>query len=367
MKTKRFKSFPKISQFRNTIQAVASRVRYEGKDENNEPIFNPTIPLPKLKFEGTVKIHGTHASIHKYSVNESNDNEYYCQSRNNILNYPHNDNAGFGLFMHNIPIKITNLIFNKVSNDTKLTIYGEWAGQNIQSGVGVARIKKSFFIFKACTYIIDKNGDENRKWIDIRNTFSKKELELLNSHNIYTIYQFPIYQFTIDFANPELIQNELIEVTENIEKNCPIANYFGFPNEVGEGAVYSCITPGWESSDLTFKVKGEKHSVSKVKKLASVDPDKVATVNEFVENTVTENRLEQGFQATKELHSGIDLSPKQMRDFIRWVITDILSEEADTMTFNNLTNKCIGSKVARKSKDWFFIRINNQLNDKMGI
>ena len=133
--------------------------------------------------------------------------------------------------------------------------------------------------------------------------------------------------------------------------------------------VWSCIEEGYYgSSGFWFKTKGTLHSVSKVKKVASVDAEKVKNVIEFVENTVTENRLEQAWQATRELHSGIELlTVKQTGDFIRWVIKDILDEEADTMAENDLSNKCIGGKVATKAKNWFFIRVNNQLNDKMGI
>lgn len=43
-------------------------------------------------------------------------------------------------------------------------------------------------------------------------------------------------------------------------------------------------------------MKGEKHSASKVKTLAAVDPERLVNITEFVEYAVTENRLEQGTQ-----------------------------------------------------------------------
>ena len=57
----------------------------------------------------------------------------------------------------------------------------------------------------------------------------------------------------------------------------------------------------WERTSLTKqkpyhckdKVKGEKHSSSKVKKLASVDVEKLNSIKDFVDYAVTESRLEQ--------------------------------------------------------------------------
>lgn len=57
MRTKVY-SFPEIEQFRNVIQAVKYRAQIIGKDENGVAIFDETLPLPTLKFKGTVKLHG---------------------------------------------------------------------------------------------------------------------------------------------------------------------------------------------------------------------------------------------------------------------------------------------------------------------
>ena len=59
---KRVIRMPSIDQFRNTIYHITRAARFEGIDEDNEPIFN-TNSLPVLKAVGTVKLHGTNASV----------------------------------------------------------------------------------------------------------------------------------------------------------------------------------------------------------------------------------------------------------------------------------------------------------------
>ena len=55
--------FPSIEQFRNVIRHVKSKAQFVGKDENGDPVYDQSIPLPTLQFCGTVKLHGTNAGI----------------------------------------------------------------------------------------------------------------------------------------------------------------------------------------------------------------------------------------------------------------------------------------------------------------
>ena len=56
----------------------------------------------------------------------------------------------------------------------------------------------------------------------------------LSKNNIYNIYDFPTYEIVIDMSNPKLKQNNLIEITNNVEKECPFSNQFGVKG-FGEG------------------------------------------------------------------------------------------------------------------------------------
>jgi len=347
MGTNRFKAFPKIQQFRNIISSVNRRIRYVGvNSETEEPIYNYNIQLPRLKFKATTKLHGSNAGLIKIG------NNYHCQSRQNCLNYPHMDNAEFGLMIHNLGSDVINNMFDTISDCDNISIYGEICGANIQRGVGITGLERMFVIFAIKVECDD--GDKSI-WLDI----SPELFKPFNQYNIYHIGQFPnsTYEVEIDFNNPELASIEFEKLTLVVEKECPVAKYFGVNGGIGEGLVWTCKEEGWSSSDFWFKTKGDKHSVSKVKRVASVNPEKVKNVIEFIENVVTENRLEQAFIATKELHNNIDLSPKQTGDFIRWIINDIFSEESDTMAANGLTDKCVNSKIANKAKNWFFNKL----------
>lgn len=51
-------AFPEIVQFRQAIRSVKSKVQKVGVDANGDAIYDSLKPLPKLKYKGTVKLHG---------------------------------------------------------------------------------------------------------------------------------------------------------------------------------------------------------------------------------------------------------------------------------------------------------------------
>lgn len=123
---------------------------------------------------------------------------------------------------------------------------------------------------------------------------------------------------------------------------------------VGEGVVWSTrLDDGTVSS---FKVKGEKHQSSKVKTLAPVDVEKVNNAIEFVEKVVTISRLQQAAEAMLDRDGeGTPIFDRKFLGvFIKWVSTDVLKEEADTLLASGLTMKDVGGKLSSKSRQWFF-------------
>lgn len=122
---------------------------------------------------------------------------------------------------------------------------------------------------------------------------------------------------------------------------------------IGEGIVWN----GWyKGKYLTFKTKGDKHSVSKVKKVASVDVEKLGNIEEFVEYACTENRFN---QAIGEVFGNEIPVINKMGDLIRWVINDIMSEEMDTMTENELVPKDVNKYISHDTR----IRFIKYLDD----
>jgi hypothetical protein len=316
------KKYPSIEQFRNVIRTVKTNHDYQGKDENGESIYSHNSNYPTLKFKGTVKLHGTNAGVVKYA-----DGKIEFQSRERVLTLD-SDNSGFMNKMHLLDFE---KYFSQLTFTESCAIYGEWCGGNVQKGVAINGLEKMFVIFGV------KTDDE---WIEIPVTFIDEE------NKIFNINQFKTYEVEIDFNNPELIQNKLIELTIEVENECPVGKYFGNIG-IGEGIVFTSL----KYPDLIFKSKGEKHSVSKVKVLNEIDVVAMESINEFIELSVTENRLKQGLQVLKE--NGILIETKSIGEFLRWIVTDVLKEEKDTLETSRLDEKKVKGAIVNKARVWF--------------
>ena len=285
--------------------------------------------MPELSFEGTIKLHGTNAAVIR-----NEDGSIHFQSRERIIT-PLSDNAGFALWASTINWEqIFACIPSAVGS--RVELFGEWCGGNIQQGVALNQLSKRFVIFKA--YV-----DE------IAIAFSYAD----EKSNIFNIRHFPRFNIVIDFERPSAVQNFLVERTLEVEEQCPFAHQFGISG-TGEGIVWSCE----QDPTIMFKTKGEKHSASKVKTLAPVDEELIATMEQFTSDTVTENRLNQGIDFLKA--SGLEISAKSTGDFIRWVFNDIITEEADVIVASQIDPKKLGGIVAKAAKVWFFEQLTKE-------
>lgn len=352
-----FVPFPSIGQFRETLRHINDVVRYKGRDENGEPIFDSNAVLPKLKLTGTVKVHGTNAAITREL-----DGSLTAQSRQKSLIFPL-DNAGFRAFKDKIEKNemAWGLIFQDIERLAKdqgidhtgqlVTLFGEWAGRGIQTNVSVSEVTPFFYMFAA------KVGES---WIDIANLIDFPSLRIFNGES------FGKYEIEVDFNDKTSVaeaQNKMIELTLAVEEKCPVgAAIKALDNapdtiQIGEGVVYTCKDPAW--SGVLFKVKGEKHSHSKVRVLASVDVDKVSSAQAFVEYAVTENRMMRGVDFLKE--SGKEISKKSTGDFVSWLCRDAIKEEMDTIQANGLDTKMIGNMAGTKGRAWFFEYLDKQV------
>lgn len=56
-------SYPKIQQFRNIVANINREISFTGLDEEGNAVYDPSIKKPTLTFKGTVKLHGTNASV----------------------------------------------------------------------------------------------------------------------------------------------------------------------------------------------------------------------------------------------------------------------------------------------------------------
>lgn len=305
-----------IEQFRNCIKEV----EYAFKDTS----------LPTLTFTGSVKLHGTNAGV-ELPANVP-------QSRNNIISVD-SDNMGFAAFHDNRREAFTTL-YTCLGISLPIVVYGEWAGNGIQQTVAISNVPKAFYVFGV--KVITGVEDWEHYWI---RDFSFADL---SEHSIYNLHSFKRYEVTVDFNNPKLVQNLLGSYTREVELECPVAKEFGVSG-VGEGIVWEHITE--DGKLFSFKVKGEKHSSSKVRTLAEADVVKAQSVKEFVDTVLTESRLSQGIYEVFT-STNTDITSEGIGTYIKWVSTDVIKEEKDTLEASGLTIRDVGGLLSKKAKSY---------------
>lgn len=327
-----FRKFASIVQYKDVIKLVRDHAKYNNK------------PLPTLTFEGTVKLHGTNAAVGY----DAKTGEIWAQSRERIIT-PFDDNAEFAKHvLANVDLYRTYL--EQFGSETsEVVLYGEWAGPGIQKAVGISEIEeKAFFPFDLKVFTQTPEQLEVEV-IDVMADRGEGSFHVNSIPRVFRIASFPKWSIDIDFTRPQDFQNQLVELTLAVEEKCPIAEQF-YVNGIGEGIVWHNKETG-----LRFKVKGEKHSASKVKTvkhIAAVDLERMATVAQFVENVVTENRLNQGIDKLGEL--GLEVSLKNLGTFIKWVQGDVLKEEMDVIEASCIEKKELMGKMAEAAKTFFF-------------
>ncbi len=341
--------FPEIGQFREAVASINRSYQYVGQDENGEAMFDPSIKKPTLIARGTCKCHGTNASVcYNY------DDGFWVQSRTNIITVE-KDNAGFAFYAESKKELFIDFIEHIArENDIDLNVYtisifGEWAGQGIQRGVAINNIEKSLFVFGVK---VSKPGDEGFKsyWLPHGNIKSPE-------NRIYNIEDFQTFEIEIDFSKPQLAQNEIIEMTKQVEEECPVAKHFGHSG-IGEGIVFAI---NFKGNNLSFKSKGEKHSKSKVKTLKKVDNEKLQKIMDVADQVTPIWRLEQMMFETFDLNNGGTIDRAKLGDYIRAVIKDVMKEEMDVIAAANLEPKDVNKNISIIARDYFFEWERNDL------
>lgn len=327
-----FSPYPSILQFRHVIKYVTYHPRNDYK----------------IDYIGTVKLHGTHTDL----VQDENNN-IIVQSRNRIVT-PESDNLGFAAFVEQLSDiqELFNNIRETLGKDVKhIMVCGEWCGKGIQKGVALAKVPPMWVIFD-----IKVDG----KWMNM-NEFSHIHD---NKQNIYNILQFKTWKLTIDFKDYEKVQDDMIEITNQVEQECPVGLHFGVQNGVGEGVVWRPVDINkYPSSQYWFKTKGQKHSVSRVAVLKQMAPTNIElfdNMNKFVDMMVTDNRCNQAVLIIKETEK--ILSIKHLGMFMQWIANDIRKEEYDTIEENGWDVKIsdLNKMINLKSKKWFMTNVIKQ-------
>lgn len=298
--------------------------------------FHP-INKPTLTFKGTVKLHGTNGGI----IFDVKKQSIKAQSRKKELSLIE-DNYGFARFVDDRKNQFIDLCQyicddNNIENG-KLVLYVEYFGKGIQQKVAISNVEKSVAIFA-----IMHRGDTD-KWLDI-NTYGAP------CHGIYNINTFKTYEIAIDFNNPSASVEQLQKIVDEVESSCPVGRYFK-QEGYGEGVVWTCM---FEGHRIIFKTKGEKHAAKsgeRKKKILSIVPETVESINKFVTLALTEERLQQGIKEVF-INDGDEPNIQGISKFLKWIGNDVIEEEMVVMEKNGLKRKQVMPSVTRAAAIWF--------------
>lgn len=237
-------------------------------------------------------------------------------------------------------------------------VSGEWAGGGIQKKASTNGLKEFFCIIEVSNLRLEEdNGvvDYRLQFMGLRNgaySGMRDGLYSVPEIGLYDVRMFDQYQIKIDLSHPEDFINTLAEKTLEIEKDCPVSRELGKRSGAGEGIVWHCLTN--PDRHLYFKVKGVKHSSSKVRVLAQVSPEKIESMLAFVDYACTENRME---QAVKETGG---LSKENRNAFLKWMHLDIRKEEQDTLDANGFEYKDVQQRIGEKMLGWYKSQLTKQ-------
>ena len=203
---------PSIGQFNQTIKDIKHQAQYKETLEDGTVVMDRNAKLPTVEFTGTCKLHGSNASVCMNS-----NGELWAQSKGNIIT-PEKDNAGFAFFVESNKEYFREKLQEMLNefNLNEVCIYGEWAGKGIQKGVAISELQKTFYAF-GVKYQREKTKDY--EWAQKPKVVLG---HLSDGARIRSIYEFETYSVSIDTNNPKEYLSKLIEITDNIDKECPI-------------------------------------------------------------------------------------------------------------------------------------------------
>ena len=332
------KRFSDIEQLRHVIKNVKNSIVWAAKEKYGDDFDGYKLEYPVMDFVGTVKLHGCNSGL----VRDKDGIKF--QSRNNMINIE-NDNYGFARYMTDVGEDELNKLFDLISSDPndKITIFGEWIGTGIQKKVGIAQLARQFVIFN----------------IHINDNYAPNSvLYEINKFNIHNILRSKLYMISIDMNDPTKAKEQLEEMVNEVDAVCPWAKMWGVNRGClhGEGIVW-CSVDNPENSDLWFKTKGKSHKASNQKEVVQIDPEVLATMNQFVNYALSDERLEQGYRFVIELVGREELDMNDMGKFISWVHKDIKKEEYDVLEVNVFEWKPVTKILNPRIREWYTDKI----------
>lgn len=308
---------------------------------NVKKSLTETNSLRKVTYGAKVKLDGTCSAVQVHP-----NGDIVFQSRSKIIT-PEDDNAGFARWGEDRKEYFQSLKALSPTPDKLFIIYGEWCGQGIQKRCSISNIGKKVF----CVFAIQYGEDFE---VSPKSIAEALALHLGNRDDIYVI---PFYQFIeVDYADAEALQKSVDTINQwvaDVEKCDPFVKDIFNVEGLGEGLVFYPVPLAKptvnraEYAQLVFKAKGEEHKVVKTKQAVQIDPEVAASIDEFVDLFVTENRLNQ----IAEKVGTFDM--KNTGGFLKEFNADVVKESKAELEASKMEWKDVATAVATKARTWW--------------
>ena len=362
-----FIPFPSIGRLNDLTMQIKRRFKPQFSHlEDGLPQFKEPDDMPDIyTFEGSVKGHGTNASVVLWG-----DDHITAQSRKRIVSLG-SDNHGWANWVTGCGDLYWNELLSPYmpeGDHAAVIMYGEWIGGNIQTGVGVTGMEKAFIPFALRTIKFNPEfpndvAKAEKHWlIDDFNSMEFPE----DGKRIFHILEFPTYTFNLHLDDIDGAIDNLDKLMYQVEENCPIAKALNpnSENTIGEGIVWNCTNESMNNSKFWFKHKGEKHQ--RTGKAPKVPKPKIVLTDEqrsaldlLIKEAVTTDRLEQGFEHLNEL--GLALSRASTGAYIEWFKYDVLKEcellLLDCLKVGLEWNKHVVSIIAKSASAYYLEKV----------
>ncbi len=342
----RFIKYPKIRQFRDIIRDIQHNTWFTGLNDQSEPMYNKTLELPTLTVNMSEKIHGSNLAFCMTNT------EHWVQSRKNILT-PEKDNAACAFHVNANINEWKQIVYHEAAthginlNESIICIFAEWAGGGIQKNSALSNLPKTSILFPHFGVVPINNKETPIQWF--KSTYIPKTPNIIK-----TIELEPIQ---IDFNHPLLSVNIMNDIVDKIEQHSPLGQSLGKSDNIGEGIV---CTLEYKNQHYKLKIKGEKHSKTKVKILEPVDNILEQKKIDFANYAANPDRLE-GIWASCFGISDTFIEPttKDIAAFMRALHKDVMEEESDIMAEQELEPKQVNKMISTIARRWFFEQLNN--------
>ncbi|CAK5283779.1 unnamed protein product [Mycena citricolor] len=295
-------------------------------------------------FLGTVKLHGTNATI----VFSHGSKTPQIQARSWIIQSTSKDNSGTFALLSKIPLSqlVDQILAVQGCGNAFDEIYvcGEIAGRGVQRGVAITQLE-----YKSCA---------------------------LPGYRLYNIAQYKTFEIDIDFDSEESTTeaNTLMnELTAEVCAQCPFAGAFEKDGQqivgAGEGIVWTMVSSGTDEFDDTllvnFKTKGDQFSTvlrpPKNKKSLGLELPEACT--EFADYALGERRMEQGIEYLEgeQARQGLPIAGIDIRligPFIKWVVDDAIREERNEMERLSIEERDAKKVLGARVRAWYMRKCN---------